>query len=295
MEERPKRRLAALRWLGLFAIVPVWGLAALHGFAGSTDEAWAQPSTMSTIPSAPVRVTIYGDSPGLSWSPDGTQLAYNQSFLTLYPTTPPPSIPREELGIFVVNTATGLATRVSEHAAFAPSWLDNGRLVYSCTADFPGRCDPGLFIVRLGAGVDKLDPTPAGAALAASSREVLYFNNYSWMWQTRDLNTQRTFTLPAPGGYADPSIPPPGRYLEQCQQNVGNIRAYNVTADGVYVAVGDHDPVSVSDGPPWSVTDVYGYVAETAPCLSPDGNRVAFLTPGSQYGEAVLNIVSVPR
>jgi hypothetical protein len=246
-----------------------------------------------------VTLAIYGDTPSLAWSPSGNRLAFNQAFGPYYGygATPPPAVASSELGVFAVDPDSGDVAHLSEGPAYHPAWLDDEHVVWACSSMMVD-CVDGVFKVDLGGVVEKLVPTGSQLVYSVSPVEIIYLN-YDYAWLLRNLDTGRVnLVYSAAHPYYD-TEPPPGFYRDQCLQNVGDVRAYAMPEDGVYVSVGGAAPVQISEDAPFFVGDpAYGvdrFNSPVPPCVSPDGSRVAFVTQHPEPGRINLHIVPVPR
>ncbi len=234
-------------------------------------------------------VELHGSTPSLAWSRDGRRLAINAAY-EYYGFDEEIRRHRARLGIWVLELASGQARQVAAQQGYHPFWLTDETLGFACSGYED--CPEGVFLVPARGGA--LTPlgklaTPHRSLLARDGR-VLVFQGYSGgsAWVLVDPRTGAV--QPALGLPAD-SWSTPELAVDQCPQRAGGVEA-RWEGDELVVATPSGEFGLVAR--PFSFAQDYpeGHGGPVAPCLSPDGRQVAYLTPG-QDGYRV-RVVAVP-
>jgi hypothetical protein len=241
---------------------------------------------------------FYGDTPSLAWSPDSGHLAFNAAFAgSAYREDWDPMYTTflSELGLFVMDAGMATVQRVASEQRYHPSWLGNDRVASACSVN--ESCTSGLALTELDGTTTMATRSSVFNTAAMSDHEVLYFAADTYSWDRVDTDTSATVSAVAPGCSWEP---PPELAQDQCIQEVGDVRVWVQLGTGLYSQVGSNAPVRLDPSPPWVLESGYAYACRQndhsgpiQPCLSPDGQRVAYVT--RSISGLSLHVHDVPR
>jgi len=240
----------------------------------------------SLPPRADLEWSIFGDTPTIAWSPDGTRLAVaNQVNYLNTPANP------SDVGIDVMDIQSGKRTRVHEGPGYHPVWLSNTSMAFGCS---PYECDKGegLYLLRIGERAKLALSRGVYHTRADKNGGVLFFSGFPEYegWMTVDTSTMRPRSL----GVDKDSWKPPQKALEdQCPTHVG---ARRVSARAGKVILQDDDTGQTQEllaATPWRLSwPENGGVIQ--PCLSPDGRFVVYFS--QRMGSGFIGVRSLePR
>lgn len=267
---------------------------ALAAGCGSAKAPTAGGAPLVLAPSGPLDLAwdVFGDTPSVAWSPDGSKLAVTHG-TRYYPSEPD----RTRAGIEVLDVASGRRAFAARALAYHPVWLGDGELAFGCS---PYECgdDNGLYAVALGAAPRPLvrggvyHPLPSTSAATAAlvyhgfgdplvGTDGAAHEDTGWYAVDRAgrigafLGRGSEDVMPGPSW-----SPPPGAAGSQCptstqgrsvQQRGGDVVIRDGAGERVIARV---DPWTVgTDGPNGSVL---------TPCLSPRGDYVVYFSAGPE-------------
>jgi hypothetical protein len=266
-----------------------------------TEDALQRRTTpaVGSDPSRPyLGFDFYGDTPSLSWSPDGRHLVFNAAYQysEYLGGEPQYEAARPRLGLWVVEPAASSARRLTNEERYHPAWVDDASLASSCS--FSQACTEGLMLTDL-AGSSRV-PLPFAVSVAAASADgqVLYYDDSSASWGRYDVGS----------GQREPNVspscawePPPALFRDHCVQQVGDARVWVQAGIGLYAQVGAGPPIRLDPTPPWLDEEGYAwgcsresFTGPVEPCLSPDGRYVAYVARGTR-SELSLHVHELPR
>ena len=242
------------------------------------------PTTSSDPSRAYLAFDFFGDTPSLAWSPDSAHLAFNAAFVgSAYMADYDPAYAAVSgnLGLFVVDAAAGSIRRIVNEQRYHPAWLQADQLVSACSM-FEG-CTAGLAMTKLD-GETTVAAVGSGTSHTAAGTDgrALFFDYDHYTWSAYDVATGETTREIS----SNCSWEPPAELSQdQCLQQVGDTRVWAQVPTGLYVQIGDAPAMRLDPSPPWLYEFGYAwgcsredFSGPIAPCLSPDGRRVAYVT-----------------
>lgn len=295
--------------LGL-AILGLLGLTAYHaallGLAPGDARAGAK---IPASPSLPHSVRLHGSTPTLAWSPDGSRLAVASAFEYWGFDSVPKQL-TGHTGIYVVDPATRTQWRVSTDQGYHPTWIDKNTLAWGHSPYEDGT--PGLYVATLQGMKSSVRRVGTWkgvyhTGLAARGKQVVFFSGFpeSKGWVQADLRTGALTPVAGAGAKGvDSWTPPKGVMTSQCLQRAGGARA-GVTPAGAFLMETRSQNVQITELPfsfynyngsgKRTSCAVTGHCGPVLPCLSPRGDRMAYVSPGGATGTFTLTIMAVPR
>lgn len=256
----------------------------------------------------PYTLRLHGSTPTLAWSPDSTRVAVAASF-EYYGFGELPKKLASQTGIYVVDPARRTSWRVSQNQGYHPTWLNARTLAWGISPYEHGQ--EGLYVASLSGTSAKTRRLGAlkgvyHLGLAAKSGRLLLYSGFpeDRGWVEVD---PRTAAITARGGAGAKGVtswnPPPGSRQAQCLQQVGKVRS-SITSGGQILLETKSQNVMIPEAPFSFYTyngtgrrrscAAPGHCGPVAPCLSPKGDRVAYVSQGAQPGTFVLSIMDVP-
>ena len=256
--------------------------------AASVDPAAPMASretqTTSTDPSRGyLAFDFFGDTPSLAWSPDSAHLAFNSAFVgSAYMADYDSAFAAVSghLGLFVIDATAGSIQRVLSEQRYHPAWVGNDTVASACSM-FEG-CTSGLALTKLDGETTLVGASGTSHTVAATDGDVLFFDYNAYTWSKYHVESGGTTGEVS----ASCSWEPPAELVQdQCVQQVGDVRVWAQVPTGLYVQVGEAAPMRLDPSPPWLYEFGYAwgcsredFSGPIAPCLSPDGRRVAYVT-----------------
>lgn len=228
---------------------------------------------------------VFGDTPSVAWSPDGTKLAVTHG-TRYYPSSPDP----ERAGIEVLDTTTGQRAFAVRAFAYHPVWIDDRHFVYGCS---PYECEEsGLYRVALdgersavvtGGTYHPIAGKDGGVFLyhgfgdAVQTASTAPADEYGWYRLDRDLQKLAFVTA----GNEDAVVPgaswfPPEGTTAQCVSSAGG-RSVSQRQGTIVVtqAGGKERVIDVSE---WNVESEGPRGPTLEPCLSPSGDFLVYFS-----------------
>lgn len=261
--------------------------------AMAPDDPQPMTRTMTTETSTdPARaylaLDLFGDSPSLAWSPEGERLVVSATNHYL-------ETPTNQGGLFVIDPAAGTAQRLTSEERRHPVWTSAATIVSSC--GFFSTCSPGLIAMDLEANrAQQVVDTQAVHVAASQSGGLVFHDPMSYTW--REWSAADGIVESSEQGCA--WEPPPSTTLDQCVQQVGDVRVWSQAPTGLYAQVGAGRPMRLDPRSPYFFELGYSdgcreqiHQGVVQPCLSPDGSRVAYITRGA-VGLS-LHVHDIPR
>ncbi|MBN1945178.1 MAG: PD40 domain-containing protein [Bradymonadales bacterium] len=241
-------------------------------------ETPATPETPASQTGLLLSFPFYGNTPSLAWSPDGSRLAFNSAFRSARNRDEVAAL-SEALGLYLYEREGAAVRRLVPEQRYHPAWLGNERIASACS--HYEICTEGLYLTGLdGASQHALD---AGVyhTVAVDDHQVLFYSGYPeyTQWNRLDIQTStRETELSAACSWE----PPAEMFVDQCLQQVGEMRVLSDEAKGLWVQIGTEPPVLLDTHLPFVFTRrAYSCQQEhrgpVAPCLSPDGRQVAYV------------------
>lgn len=228
-------------------------------------------------PRGAIRFTLLGNTPVLSWSPDGQRLLYNASWD--YTASWRDSPGSTGLGVFVVDAASGERTTLTTAQRYHPVWVDDDRVASVCS--MYEDCDAGVHLHGMDGSTSTLVADDSAYNLqAARAGGLLYHNGgYPGGWELFDVDAGISRGSLATGLSWDV---PAGLVIDRCVQQVANVTA-SAGPTGLIVTLDGEAPVVVDETPAWRY-EAGGWISGTGdhsgpigPCVSPDATRVAWI------------------
>lgn len=265
-----------------------------------------QASSMSEAGMGPVRIagdtvfTLHGNTPSMAWSADSSRLVVNAAY-TYYGWRDQIEEHEHELGVYVVDPAKSSFVKVGAESGYHPLWLDPSTVAWGHSPYEHGAA--GLYT----SPADRREITRIGLmegvyhTLPAKEGGVLFWSGFpeDMGWASIEPAAQSPRSVPRPKGMSREDFKnswkrPPGAFIDQCAATGPG--APRVNFEGVWVvhsAGGEKMPLAgrpyvfdYEGGPP----KLPAPESVVAPCLSPDGAWVAWLTHGGEKGDVVLQI-----
>lgn len=250
-------------------------------------------------PDEAVRVIDYeffGNTIALAWSPDSRHLAFNAAFESWY-YWDYGSSPASSTGVFVVNPVAETVEQIVEENRFHPAWIGNEVVASNCSEY--DECTTGLYLTNIDGTNEHPLSDSISHTLAANDHQVLFYSDYPryTQWNRYDIESGTREEYVSSDSSWDA---PEGLSEDQCIQEVGSTRIYFRRPLGLWAQIGDEPPIRLDGTPPWlydsGYSDPYYYEYEydyygtetggnddenmVGPCLSPDGQFVAYLAQG---------------
>lgn len=247
--------------------------------------------------SPPVTLTLHGNTPSLAWNPSGTKLLASAAYE--HESHGDRIGDTSQLGLHLVEIASGQASREIAGGAFHPVWLDDSAFAWSLGSwEARDGQEPGLYWFD-GAKHRANDPESEGpsrdlsALRALEGGRLLVWADYShaapgwWVFEPRGERWERwegEAEEPPEDSWGSgawyPPVPDP-----QCLDRAGGARieitgeAFEVERNGEVVARGQLYPYRYAGGGEGPCSDP-AMCGPVAPCLSPRGTHVAWAAPG---------------
>lgn len=273
-------------WAGAAALL---GASWLQSLATSDGTAIAAPSER-------VDITLHGGTPSMAWSPDSKRIAINAAY-RYYGDEAQIERYRSELGVYVVDATTGAKVRVGTEQGYHPLWLDQnvvawGNSLYEDGADGLWASPADRSAPRRIGSVDNVHHT------VRSKDGGIAFFEMSHGWAVANPKTGAITRLPQAG--RDSWVAPKDQTADQCLQQANGAQLAQMEVEGKkrwVVRVGDQThpltpkPFAFGVGDEWLPDGHKGLVR---PCLSPDGQKVAFLVQ-EDGGGFRLRVGDVPH
>jgi len=237
---------------------------------------------------------FYGSTPTLAWSPDGQRLAFNAAY-EYYGHETELGTHRSQLGLWVYDRSSGTTQHILNEQRYHPAWSDHDTIATACSPYED--CTEGLYLTDL----DGTNRHPVTSAVYHTNQgadgSVVYYEGFSGYtgWNRYDTAAgTRT-----PGIAAGCSWEPPAELVvDQCVQQVGDVQVAVHGASGLWLRVGESDPVQLDPTPPFQFSSsawdcTLSHSGPVAPCLSPAASQVAYVADG-RAGLA-LRVHDIPR
>ena len=239
-------------------------------------------------------VELHGATPSMAWSSDSNGLAVNAAFEYW---TDFETLERYEssLGIYVLNLDAKQARHLHKEAGFHPLWVDDETVAWGNSLWNEGTS--GVFIGELNGEVRRLveDVWVFFTLPSINPGKVLFLTEGSWY--DVDVKTGVTSLVgPAVGDEFDLVWNgPTDMVADQCLQEVGDTSV--AAEDDKYVVSAGRRRYETAHAPfvfkhDWSCGEE-GACGPVKACLSPDGKRLAYVTPS--YNGYTLYVVKIPR
>lgn len=292
------------------ALLGLLGMTIYHASLLGMAPGPAQAGAKIPAPTqSPHTVRLHGSTPTLAWSPDGKRLAVASAFEYWGFESVPKQL-TGHTGIYVVDPAARTQWRVSTDQGYHPTWVDKNTLAWGHSPYEDGT--PGLYVATLQGMKSSVRRVGAWkgvyhTGLATRGGRVVFFSGFpeSKGWVQADL---RTGTLTPVVGASTKGVtswtPPQGTMASQCLQQAGGARA-GVTPSGAFLLETRSQTVQIPDAPftfynyngsgRRTSCAVTGHCGAVLPCLSPRGDRVAYVSPGGATGTFTLTVMAVPR
>lgn len=243
--------------------------------------------------------TLHGNTPSMAWSPDSSRLVVNSGY-TYYGWEQQVTEHEAELGVWVVDPARSSFVKVSRQPGYHPLWLGNDQVAWGHSRYEHG--DAGLYtspadrraVTRIGLfdGVNHTLPAKEGG--------ILFFSGWpeDMGWSVVDPATGDPKVVSRPRGTSKDDHRsswkrPKGLYVDQCAPSSSQVR---VNFEGRWRVYEEGEEPRTLKGQPY-VFDYDGGSPKLPapesvvwPCVSPDGQWVAWVSKGAQKGDLVLQI-----
>ncbi|MBN1948092.1 MAG: PD40 domain-containing protein [Bradymonadales bacterium] len=217
---------------------------------------------------------LHGNLATIAWSPDGRRLVANAA----YRGRPLSEIERHRasLGLWVYERDEGRIRHLLDEQRYHPAWIGNETLASACASS--EECAPGLTLTDLDGTSRQIVAGDILFTLAVDESRLLFYRPDSG-WNRLDIRTGLAEPVEAAPG---PVQPPDGLFVDQCVQQVGDLRLFTDAATGLWFQVGEQAPVQLDSTPPYWTTPHLGsdpadYQSAMEPCLSPDGRQAAYI------------------
>lgn len=218
------------------------------------------------------RLTNSGGVSYPAWSPDGSKIAFTETFIT-------PSRARETR--IIVMNFDGTNPRIVTVGSFYPSWSPDGtKLVFSKFID--GYAD--LFVVNLdGTNEINLTNSPRSIELrpawSPDGKRIVYSSN-GFLWTMNADGTNPT-VLTRGGNYADYPAWSPDAASIVYQYN----SCFATKSDLYIVNVANGEATLLPTTPP---AHPFQYACSSDPAWSPDGKRIVYTYSGERFAELYI-------
>ncbi|MDY0002424.1 MAG: hypothetical protein RBU30_14105 [Polyangia bacterium] len=294
----------------VIAALGILGLTAYHASILGMDQGEARAAGKIPAPSSlPHSLRLHGSTPTLAWSPDGSRLAVASSFEYWGFGNVPKQL-TGHTGIYVVDPAARTQWRVSTDQGYHPVWVDKNTLAWGHSPYEDGA--PGLYVATLqgmNSSVRRVGTWKGvyHTGLASRGGRVVFFSGFpeDKGWVQADLKTGNLTPLTgATAKGVDSWAPPKGAMTSQCLQQAGTAKT-GVTPAGAFLLETRSQNVQIPDQPflfynyngsgNRASCAKTGHCGAVLPCLSPRGDRLAYVSPGGAAGTYTVTVMPVPR